>query len=338
MTVRIAVIGLGECGVRLLECLRNLPDAEVVIGCDTSARRLERVMRKFPDIKEFTTDWETVVQRPDVDAVAVATPTNVHSIVVKRALLRDKDVFVERPLADSSARAGELVKLAEERARILMVGHLHLYDPAVRMVKEMIEKRELGDIYYITSSWILPDHERGDSDVIWELAVDDFAISLFWIDKDPNYVNVLGANLGAGTKPDVAFLHVAFPGGIIADFQVSFWGHERMHKLLIAARDGFVLCDPCATREKFRIVINEACYSTPETIGKVELPPKKGEILPPNIEKVDPIRLELQHFLECILYRKEPLTNGAYGLRVIRALEQAEKSFRKTWRRLAGAS
>ncbi|RKZ04019.1 MAG: gfo/Idh/MocA family oxidoreductase [Candidatus Hydrothermota bacterium] len=334
MATRVAVIGLGYWGPNLMRNLTLIPDVQVIAGCDLSIRRLERMMRRFPNVREFTTDCDILLRRPDIDAVVIATPVETHYKLAKKALLHDKDVFIEKPMAASSEEAEELIKICEERGRILMVGHTFLYNPAVRKVKEIIDKGDLGQIYYITSTRINLGIHRKDANVIWDLAAHDFSIIIYWLGEDPIYVYTVGKDFILNGVPDVAFLHVVFPSGVIADLQVSWLAPSKVRNITVVGSDKMIIYDDTSSYEKVRIFDSGVDYSEPETFGEFQLSYRTGDILSPKIDSIEPLRLEMQHFIECIRERTKPLTDGYNGLRVVRALELAERSMKDTGLRL----
>jgi len=334
MPTRVAVIGLGYWGPNLMRNLTLIPDVQVIAGCDLSIRRLERMMRRFPNVREFTTDCDILLRRPDIDAVVIATPVETHYKLAKKALLHDKDVFIEKPMAASSEEAEELIKICEERGRILMVGHTFLYNPAVRKVKEIIDKGDLGQIYYITSTRINLGIHRKDANVIWDLAAHDFSIIIYWLGEDPIYVYTVGKDFILNGVPDVAFLHVVFPSGVIADLQVSWLAPSKVRNITVVGSDRMIIYDDTSSYEKVRIFDSGVDYSEPETFGEFQLSYRTGDILSPKIDSIEPLRLEMQHFIECIRERTKPLTDGYNGLRVVRALELAERSMKDTGLRL----
>jgi len=334
MATRVAVIGLGYWGPNLMRNLTLIPDVQVIAGCDLSIRRLERMMRRFPNVREFTTDCDILLRRPDIDAVVIATPVETHYKLAKKALLHDKDVFIEKPMAASSEEAEELIKICEERGRVLMVGHTFLYNPAVRKVKEIIDKGDLGQIYYITSTRINLGIHRKDANVIWDLAAHDFSIIIYWLGEDPIYVYTVGKDFILNGVPDVAFLHVVFPSGVIADLQVSWLAPSKVRNITVVGSDKMIIYDDTSSYEKVRIFDSGVDYSEPETFGEFQLSYRTGDILSPKIDSIEPLRLEMQHFIECIRERTKPLTDGYNGLRVVRALELAERSMKDTGLRL----
>lgn len=327
--IKVAIIGLGYWGPNLLRNLGMIPDVEVASACDVNRRRLEVMMRRFPFVSEFTTDPEAIFQRNDIKAVVIATPVESHFDLAKKALLSGKDVFVEKPLTSSSEEAEELIKLAEERERILMVGHTFVYNPAVIKVKELIEKGEIGKVYYISSTRINLGIHRKDANVIWDLASHDFSILIYWLGEDPLYIYSVGKDFILDGIPDVAFIHVIFPSGILANIQVSWLAPSKVRNMTIVGSEKMVIYDDTSPIEKVRIFNSGVEIQEPRTFGEFQLLYRTGDIVSPRLDSVEPLRMEMEHFVECIKERKRPKTDGYEGLRVVRALEMTDKSLKE---------
>src|SRR5580700_9684262 len=203
--VGVAVVGLGYWGPNLLRVLGDQLDAEVRWMCDLDTDRLAKYRRRYPAARA-TTRIDRVLADPDVDAVLIATPVHTHYMLAAQALAAGKHVFVEKPLAQSSELADDLVALARERDLILMCGHTFLYSPPVRAVKRLIEAGTLGDIFFISSSRVnLGLHQR-DVSVIWDLGPHDFSILLYWLSELPTTVRAVGRDSIVKGIVDVAFV------------------------------------------------------------------------------------------------------------------------------------
>lgn len=329
MTVKITVVGLGYWGPNLLRNLGMIPEVQVVAACDLNRKRLETMMRRFPFVPEFTTDYEGILQRRDVDAVVIATPVETHFELSKKALLAGKDVFVEKPMTGSVKEAEELIKIAEKKKRILMVGHTFEYNPAVMKVKELIQNGDLGIVYYISSTRINLGIHRKDANVIWDLAAHDFSIIIYWLEEDPLYVYAVGKDFILDGIPDVAFIHVIFPSGALANMQVSWLAPSKVRNMTIVGSERMVIYDDTSPTEKVRVFNSGVELSEPQTYGEFQLAYRTGDIISPKIDSAEPLRLEMEHFIECLIERKRPRTDAYRGLRVVRALEMAEQSLRK---------
>lgn len=324
--VRVAVVGLGYWGPNLLRNLGLVQDVEVLAGCDKSPRRLEKAMRRFPFVSEFTTEFDPLLERKDIDAIVIATPVESHFELTKRALLSGKDVFVEKPFTQSSDEAEELIDIADSQGLILMVGHTFEYNPAVMKVKEIIDRGDIGSIYYISSTRINLGIHRRDANVLWDLASHDFSIIIYWLEEDPLYVFTVGKDFILSGVPDVAFVQVIFPSGVLGNIQVSWLAPSKVRNMTVVGSEKMVIYDDTSLTEKVRIFDSGVDFSEPTTFGEFQLSYRMGDIISPRIENTEPLRIEMEHFIECVRERKRPKTDGYKGLRVVKALQMAERS------------
>ncbi|HZD60059.1 MAG TPA: Gfo/Idh/MocA family oxidoreductase, partial [Anaerolineae bacterium] len=205
----VALVGYGYWGPNLLRNFIEVPECQVKYVCDKSITQLNRVALKFPHIAR-TQSFQEVIDDDEVDAILIATPISTHHQLAKKALLRGKHVFIEKPLAADSVSAEELVRLADLQRLVLMVGHTFKYSPPVVKIKELVDSGELGDIYYISSSRVNLGLHQPDVSVIWDLAPHDFSIIFYWLGEEPSKVHAFGRGCVKPDTPDVAFINLAF--------------------------------------------------------------------------------------------------------------------------------
>ena len=324
--MKIGVIGLGYWGPNLLRNLLHIPDVEV-IGCDQDRNRVDIVRKKFPNA-HYTTSCD-FIDDPDVKALVIATPVKAHYSLTKLALEKNKDVFVEKPITTSYDRAKELVNLAEENDRILMVGHTFMFNPAVLKVKEIIDSGMIGDIYYITSTRVNLGIHRKDANVIWDLAPHDFSIIFTWMDAEPKYVSAIGKDAVLDGLPDVAFLHTIFDNGVIADIQVGWLAPSKIRRTIVVGSKKMIVYDETNPQEKVKIYDSGVKMKEPYDYGEFLLTYRTGDIHAPKIEGTEPLKLEMEHFVDCIKARKRPISDGLVALKIVKALEMANASLKK---------
>jgi predicted dehydrogenase len=238
----VAVIGLGYWGPNLLRVLADKSEAEVRWICDLDSDRLQVFGRRYPAVNT-TLDVDEVLADPDVEAVLIATPVHTHYELAARALAAGKHVFVEKPLAPSSALADELAETALERDRILMCGHTFVYSPPVQAIKRMIEAGQLGAIYFISSSRVnLGLHQR-DVSVIWDLGPHDFSILLYWLSEMPTKVRAVGRDSIVKGIADVAFVSLMFASGIVANVELSWLAPSKLRRTVLVGSERMVTYD-----------------------------------------------------------------------------------------------
>jgi len=240
--VRAGVVGYGYWGPNIVRNLSENPGYEVAWVCDLVEERLEACKKRYPSIK-VTQDFSDILKGDQVQAVFVVTPVSEHYALAKDALLRGKDVFIEKPITASSSQAEDLIRIAEERELIIMVGHTFEYTPPVVKVKEIISKGDLGEIYFIATSRVNLGIHQKDISVIWDLASHDLSMILYWLEEEPAKVSALGKASIIEHIPDVAFINMSFPSGVIANVEVSWLAPTKLRRTTIVGSKKMLICD-----------------------------------------------------------------------------------------------
>ncbi|OGF62350.1 MAG: oxidoreductase [Candidatus Fischerbacteria bacterium RBG_13_37_8] len=311
----IGLIGLGYWGNNLL---RNLYELNVLhTACDVDEKLLMERKSQFPGI-EYVNSFEKVLQIPEIKAAAIATPAASHYELIKKALLAGKDVFVEKPLALTMTEGQELVQLAEQKKRILMVDHILQYHPAVIKLKELIKAGELGKIQYIYSNRLNIGKLRTEENILWSFAPHDISIILMLMDEEPLCVSTFGgAYLNEGIY-DTTLSMFEFANGVKAHIFVSWLHPFKEQKLVVVGTKAMAVFDD---------VSEEKLFLYPHTIewrnGKVPIAQKaQYQVVP--FAKGEPLKIEMQHFLMCVKERKRPKTDGQEALKVLKILEACQ--------------
>jgi predicted dehydrogenase len=322
--VGVAVVGLGYWGPNLLRVIGDNPDADVRWICDLDQERLAKHRRRHPSAR-VTTRIDRVLEDPAVEAVLIATPVNTHYDLAVRALEAGKHVFVEKPLAPSSALADDLAEFARDRRRIVMCGHTFIYSPPVRAIKRMLEAGTLGDIYFISSSRVnLGLHQR-DVSVIWDLGPHDFSILLYWLSEMPISVRAVGRDSIVKGIADVAFVTLCFASGIVANVELSWLAPSKLRRTVLVGSDRMVIYDDGAG-EPVRLFDQGVVYRDPETFGEYHLSYRSGDILSPKIDSYEPLTLELGDFVRAVRSDDTMEFNTALARSVVRLVEAADRS------------
>ncbi len=325
--MNVAIVGLGYWGPNLLRNLYETRRCHRLVACDLNASKLERAQLRYPSI-EVTTDFNTVITDGDIDAVVIATPVSTHAPLAQAALEAGKHVFVEKPMASNKEEAMQLIDLAERHQRVLMVGHTFEFSPPVLKIKEVIERGDLGDIFYISSSRVNLGLHQKDISVIWDLAPHDFSSIFFWLDEMPKYISAMGRDYVQRGIPDVAFINLEFASGVIAHVQVSWLAPSKLRRTTLIGSDKMLVYDDTENIEKVKIFDKGVDYKDPETFGEYQLSYRAGDVVSPRLDTYEPLFKEMEHFLDCCETGQRPKTDGYNGLRVVKALEAAEKSLR----------
>jgi predicted dehydrogenase len=322
--LKFGVVGLGYWGPNLLRVLTDDPGVEVTWICDLDESRLERFQRRYPGVM-VSTDVEQLLHADDVDALVIATPVFTHYDLCCRSLLAGKHTFVEKPLANSTARAEDLVRLASAQQRVIMCGHTFVYSPAVRAVKRLLEGAALGEIYFISSSRVnLGLHQR-DVSVVWDLGPHDFSILLHWLGEAPTSVRAVGRDSIVKGVFDVAFITLNFASGIVANVELSWLSPSKLRRTVVVGSEKMVVYDDGAP-EPIRLFDHGVVYEDPLTFGQYHLSYRTGDIISPKLESHEPLAAELADFADAI--RTGSLMPYHTGLArdVVRIAEAADRS------------
>jgi predicted dehydrogenase len=318
--LKVGLAGLGYWGPNLARVLANNERCEFSACCDLDPRKLSKITRQYPSVKGYCRFDELL--KSDIDAVVIATNIGTHYDLAKRALISGKHVFVEKPLADSSAKAAELTRIGHFAKRILMTGHTFIYSPPVIKVKELIDSGALGALRYVSISRVNLGLYQKDVDVIWDLAVHDLSILLYWLGENPVQAWSFGRAC-IHTKRDVAFLWYRFPSGVIASCEVSWLAPQKMRRTCVIGSNKMVVYDDLDPVEKVKLFERGVNLAAPSDFGEFQLTYRLGDVISPNLANVEPLAMEIDHFLKCVETGDTPVTNGEFGTEVVRAIEIA---------------
>lgn len=319
MEKQIGVIGAGYWGKNLVRVLSELNALGAV--CDKDNKLLSSFKKTYPDI-EIYDDVERLLQEKDLRAVVIATPAATHFSLVMQALKAGKDVFVEKPISLKYKEGEELVKLADKEKKVLMVGHILEYHPAVVKLRELIGNGELGKIQYIYSNRLNLGKFRNEENILWSFAPHDISVILDLLGEMPSSVICEGGNYLNPHISDVTVSYFKFPSGTDAHIFVSWLHPYKEQKLVVIGDKKMLVFDDVRQDDKL------CCFShTIDWIDRQPVPQKK-EAVQVEIEQGEPLMLECQHFLECVEKRTTPKTDGRSGLRVLRVLEACQRSLK----------
>jgi predicted dehydrogenase len=322
-TLRVGVVGLGYWGPNLARNFSSLPGCELAWCCDSSPEARAR-MASLSAGARFTGDVEELLSDPSLDAIAVATPVPTHAELATRVLDAGKHCFVEKPLAQSVPDAERVLATAQSSGRVLMVGHLLEYHPGVRKLKELADSGELGDrIYYIYGNRLNLGKLRADENALWSLGAHDVSVVLSLAGEEPWEVAAHGESYVRDGVQDVVFCFMRFPSGLSAHLHLSWLDPHKERRFTVVGSRRMATFDDMAVEGKLAIYdkgFDEDARSYGEYITRT------GDIFCPRIPNVEPLRVECEHFLQCIRGGEQPRSDGASGLRVVRVLEQLQRS------------
>lgn len=322
--VRIAQVGYGYWGPNLARNFAQLPDAELTYVVDASPEARATAQRLY-HCKTVATIEEALAD-PQVDAVVLATPARTHHDLALAALNAGKHLLIEKPLAMSVAEGRAIVQVAAEQERVLMVGHVFEYNPAVHYIKRAIDAGELGEVYYLYSRRVNLGRVQSDINALWSIAPHDISIAIHLLGQAPEAVSCHGAACLNGQVEDVIFLTLHFPGNVLCHIHVSWLDPSKTRELTVVGSRKMIVYDDVATEGKVRIYDKGAFRKGDPIYGEFQYKLHSGDIWIPRIDMQEPLRLECAHFVECIRNGKQPLTDGENGLRVVSVLEAGQKS------------
>lgn len=321
--ITIGQIGLGHWGLNLLRNFVGLPGSRVKLCCDVDEAARQRVMAAHPGV-ETTSDYAQILEDQEIGAVVVSSPAGLHYDHARLAIEHGKHVFVEKPIALGVAQATELVRLAEARRRVLMVGHLLLYHAAVRQLKQYVSTGELGHIHYIYSHRLNLGMVRRDENAMWSLAPHDISVALYLLEQLPQAVSAQGRAFLRPGVHDLVFLTMYFASGALAHCHVSWLDPHKVRRFTVVASKKMAVFDDMEPREKIRLY--DAGVDFPDVGYSDLLTLRFGDVYIPRVDMKEPLRLECQHFLDCIRQGTTPLSDGRNGVDVLRVLDAAQQS------------
>lgn len=324
-TVRVALIGCGYWGPNLARNLSQVNGGRLVACADSEPQALARMQRQYPQV-EMTTDSAALFQRPDIDAVALATPARTHASLALAALAAGKHVFVEKPLAMNVADGAQMVAAARAGGRILMVGHVFEYHPALRHIKLLLDNGELGDLYYLYSTRVNLGRVQADINALWSIAPHDVSIMLHLMNSLPQRVSAHGKAFLSGSVEDVVFVTLEFANGTLGHIHASWLDPSKTRQLTVVGSRRMVVYDDVASEGKVKIYDKGVYRKTEPGYGEFQVKVHSGDITIPRLDMTEPLQLECQHFVDCIQEGRTPLTDGVNGLRVVSVLAAAQQS------------
>ncbi len=324
--IRIGVIGYGYWGPNIVRNLLSLDSAQVVAVCDTTPEAQSRAKHAYPSVR-VTSEATEVLHSPDIDAVAIVTPVWTHFELAKAALENGKHVFLEKPLTSNAIQAEILIELAERKNLKIMVDHTFLFTGAVKKIRHLIDKGELGDLYYYDSTRVNLGLFQHDIDVIWDLAPHDLSIMDYLIRKEPEAVVATGqAHLN--DHADVAFITIYFPHNTIAHINVNWLSPVKVRTTLIGGEKKMLVWNDLEADEKVKVYDKGVNMTSKEGVYKLLVSYRSGDMWAPKIEQTEALKIELDYFLACIESNQTPFNDGVAGLRVIKLLEAATESLK----------
>lgn len=326
--VRVGMVGCGYWGPNLLRNFLKIRSCQVVAAADIDSAKLDAIHRLNPTVRTMHSA-EELLESKGIDAVVIATPILTHYELAKNALSRGKHVLIEKPMAASVTQAQDLIHLAEENRRTLMVDHTFVYTGAVRKIREIIEAGELGNLYYYDSVRVNLGLFQPDANVIWDLLPHDFAIMTYLLDQKWVSVSAVGAapvQWDGWRRESVAYVAVEFASGMLAHFHVNWLSPTKIRRTLIGGSRKMVIYDHLEPDNQVKIYDYGVEVRTERERYRALVEYRTGDMLAPKIDQTEALEVVCRHFVHCVRTGEQPLTDGYAGLRVVQFLEAAQQS------------
>jgi predicted dehydrogenase len=323
--IKIGVIGAGYWGPNLIRNFYDIPDSDMVAVCDLRQERLDHIQSRYPGV--ITCSDYSEILNSDVDAMVIATPVSTHYGIARDCLRAGKHVLIEKPLACTSEEAQQIVTLGRDLNKLVMIGHTFMFNPAVIALREIISSGEIGNIFYVNSTRVNLGLYQPDINVVWDLAPHDISILLYILDESPVFASARG---GMYVKPgvhDVAHITVHYSEGVFADLRVSWLDPCKIRRITIVGSKKMIVYDDIEPVDKIKIFdkgVDVQPYT--DTFEEFHLAYRYGEAENYPLRNEEPLRMECQHFLDCIRDGRSSYSDGDLGLKVIQVIEAANKS------------
>lgn len=325
--INVAIIGLGYWGPNYIRIVNESADCRLKWCCDKAEKNLE-ILGKRDNIR-VTTSYKDILEDKDVDAVIIATPTETHYKIAKDCLNAGKHILVEKPLTLKSEESGELIEIADKKRKVLMVGHIFIFNEAVRKLKEYIGSKEIGNVLYLHFSRTGLGPIRKDVNTLWDLATHDLSILLYLIEEKPLNIIARGECYLQKDIEDVVFMTIECENKILANLHVSWLDPYKVRTITVVGDKKMVVFDDISASEPIRLFDKGVSYlERGADYGKFKTLLRDGDIISPKIRGEEPLKREFKEFISSIMEGRKPLTDGKSGYDVVKVAEAAQKSLK----------
>lgn len=331
--IRVGIIGYGYWGPNVARNFNALERAKLVAVCDGNPAALARAKAHYPGVR-VTSNSDDLLSSEDIDAVAVITPVSSHYPLAKKALLEGKHVFVEKPFTCTVEQGEELVELAHQHDRIIMVDHTFLFTGAVKKIRQLLENGALGGLYYYDSTRVNLGLFQHDVNVIWDLAPHDLSIMDHLIESRPEAVSATGETHLNGHE-DLAFITIYFPNNVIAHINVNWLSPVKVRTTLIGGEKKMLVWNDLEPDEKIRVYDKGVQVKNRTGVYELLVSYRSGDMWAPRIEQTEALKAEADYFLDCIEKKEIPFNDGAAGVRVVKMLQAAHQSLKQKGKAVA---
>ena len=325
--IKIAIIGYGYWGKNLFRNFISNEKCEVVSVADTDALKLNQLKQNYPSVKTHES-FIDILKVEEIDAVVIATPSSTHFKLSKLALDHNKHVLVEKPMTTSFSEAKELLEIARQRDKIILVDHTFLYTPAVQKIKQIISENEIGNLNFFDSTRINLGIFQSDVNVLWDLAAHDISILNYLVPEKPVSVQAIGISHTQNDIENIAYLSIRYNSDFIAHFNCSWSSPVKIRMLLIGGDKKMIAYNDLEPTEKVKIYNSGISLKTDDEKNKFLVDYRTGDLFIPKLENTEALYNLVNEFVSCIQNKRQPLSDANFGLEVVRILDAAQQSIK----------
>ncbi len=325
--LNIGVLGYGYWGPNIVRNFYSCRNIRIEFICDTNSSSLKKARTEFPSIK-CTENPNIVLNSNKIQAVAIVTPLSTHFNLAKKALNRNKHVFIEKPFVSSIKEANELITIANKKGLIIMIDHTYLFTGSVRKIKQLLDKNIIGQLYYYDSQRVNLGLFQNDSNVLWDLAPHDFAVMDYLIKEKPIGLIATGKDHFNRNLENIAFVTVFFRDNLIAHFNFNWLSPVKIRSTLIGGSKKMIVWNDLETNEKIKIYDRGINLKKKKDVIDILVDYRTGDILTPKVDISEALKTEVEYFTYCVLNNKKPINDGDQGLRIVKLLKAADKSLK----------
>ncbi|MCM8761031.1 MAG: Gfo/Idh/MocA family oxidoreductase [Candidatus Omnitrophica bacterium] len=326
--LKVGVIGYGYWGPNIARNFNAIDGVKVEVVCDKNPAALKKVKKINANINT-TRDSRDITRSPEIDIVAIVTPVSTHYQLAKDALENGKHVFVEKPFTATISEAERLIDIGSKKKLQIMVDHTFIFTGAVRKIKELVEKNELGEIYYYDSTRVNLGLFQHDVNVVWDLAPHDLSVMDYVMKPKPVAITANGVDHFGRSLENIAYISVYFPNNLIAHFNVNWLSPVKIRTTLIGGAKRMLVWNDLDTDEKIKIYDKGVTVRNREGVYNLLVEYRSGDMWAPRIDHSEALRTELEYFIDCIKKEKSPINDGKAGLRIVKMLEASDKSLKQ---------
>lgn len=325
--INVNCIGAGRWGPNLIRCFQNIPGVRIRMVCDLDKARLELIRRRFGDVLT-TTDAEEAATDPHAEAVVVATPVCAHHAWASLALRSGKHTLVEKPLGQTADQCQELNAIAQNQKLVLAVGHVFLFNPGIRKVRELIRNGHLGALHYLHATRTNLGPIRSDVNALWDLASHDLSIFEYWLNAAPTQVTAHGERFLGQSVEDMVVATYRYPGGVVGTIHASWLNPRKVREITIVGDKAMAVWDDMNIAEPVRVYDKgvERIQDYADSYGAFQTRVRDGDVVIPTVRGDEPLAEQCRHFIECIRNGAAPINNAVLATDVVAALEAADCS------------